>query len=134
MPDTWHRLWCWFERKGDGFHIPPPTAELINTSSSLGRWCAPDLRVPPRQSHLVWVRRELVRGKSFLVADCYPTGREKLPIPTKTSFSRDLWSVKTGVATFAQVVKMIGGGEVLEGLEQEGETIGPTWHLHLLGR
>jgi hypothetical protein len=83
-------------------------SKIIDTFETYQR--ALDLRVPPRQSHLVWVRRELVRGKSFLVVDCYPTGCKKLSIPTKTSLSRDLWSVKIGVATFAQVVEMIGGG------------------------
>jgi hypothetical protein len=33
-----------------------------------------------------------------------------LPIPTKISFSRDLWSAKSGAATFAQIVMMQGGG------------------------
>jgi hypothetical protein len=43
------------------------------------------------------------------VSDCFPVGRENLPIPTKISFARDLWSAKSGAATFAQVVKMQGG-------------------------
>jgi hypothetical protein len=43
------------------------------------------------------------------VSDCFPVGREKLPIPTKISFARDLWSTKSGAATFAQAV-MQGGG------------------------
>jgi hypothetical protein len=36
--------------------------------------------------------------------------RERLPIPKKISFSRDLWSEKTGKASFAGIVKMAGGG------------------------
>jgi hypothetical protein len=55
------------------------------------------------------VRRDLVREKSFTESDCFPVGREKLPIPTKISFARDLWSTKSGAATFAQAV-MLGGG------------------------
>jgi hypothetical protein len=68
------------------------------------------VRVPAGQPRLFWVRKELVREKSFTVSDFFPVGREKLPIPTKISFARDLWRAKLGAATFAQVVKMQGGG------------------------
>jgi hypothetical protein len=45
-----------------------------------------------------------------MTSDCFPVGRERLPIPTKICFLRDLWSAKWGAATFAQVMKMQGGG------------------------
>jgi hypothetical protein len=61
---------------------------------------SPPLRAPPwrpdrhamvsSEQHLVWVRKDLVQKKAFSQEDCYPIGRERLPIPKKISFSRDL--------------------------------------------
>jgi hypothetical protein len=59
---------------------------------------------------LVWVKKDLVQSRAFLQEDCFPVGRERLPIPTEISFSRDLWSEKTGRASFVDTVKMVGGG------------------------
>jgi hypothetical protein len=50
-------------------------------------------------------------------------GRERLPIPKKISFLRDLWSEKTGKASFADIVKMAGGGR---GGGRGGAGRGPT--------
>jgi hypothetical protein len=59
---------------------------------------------------LVWVKKDLVQSRAFSQEDCFPVGRERLPIPTEISFSRDLWSEKTGRASFVDIVKMAGGG------------------------
>jgi hypothetical protein len=58
----------------------------------------------------VWVKKDLVQKRVFSQEDCFPVGREGLPIPKKISFSRDLWSEKTGKTSFADIVKMAGGG------------------------
>jgi hypothetical protein len=58
----------------------------------------------------VWVRKDLVQKRAFLQEDCFPVSRERLPIPKKISFSRDLRSEKTGKASFADIVKMAGDG------------------------
>jgi hypothetical protein len=58
----------------------------------------------------VWVKKDLVQKKAFSQEDCFPVGRERLPIPKKISFSRDLWSEKTGKAYFVDIMKMAGGG------------------------
>jgi hypothetical protein len=60
--------------------------------------------------HLVWVKKDLVQRRAFSQEDCFPVGRERLPIPTKISFSRHLWSEKTRKASFADIVRMAGGG------------------------
>jgi hypothetical protein len=57
---------------------------------------------------LVWVRRELVQSKSFTADDCFPIGRERLPILTEVSFSRDLWNTETGKISYVEVVAMNG--------------------------
>jgi hypothetical protein len=62
------------------------------------------------EQRLVWVRRDLVQSRAFSQEDCFPVGRERLPIPTEISFSRDLWSEKTWRASFVDIVKMAGGG------------------------
>jgi hypothetical protein len=56
------------------------------------------------------VRRELAQSKSFTAADCFPVGRERLPIPTEVSFSRDLWKAETGKISYVEVVAMNGAG------------------------
>jgi hypothetical protein len=53
--------------------------------------------------------KDLVRTKSFTPADCYPAGVGFLPKPTVIRFS-DLWGVAEGRRSFAEVVKMAGGG------------------------
>jgi hypothetical protein len=91
------------------FRNPSSLGLRIKSSSSPEGRRIP-VRVPARQPRLFWIRRELVHEKSFTASDCFPVGRERLPITTKISFSSDLWSAKSGAATFAQVVKMQGGG------------------------
>jgi hypothetical protein len=111
-------------REDDGLVTPGGVVRrsgetVFRNPSSLGQRIKPSrasegrhtpVRVPAGQPRLFWVRKELVREKSFTSSDCFPVGREKLPIPTQISFARDLWSAKSGAATFAQVVKMQGGG------------------------
>jgi hypothetical protein len=62
------------------------------------------------EQHLVWVKKDLVQRRAFSQEDCFPVGRERLPIPKKISFSKDLWSEKTGKTSFVDIVKMAGGG------------------------
>jgi hypothetical protein len=59
---------------------------------------------------LVWVKKDLVQSRAFSQEDCFSVGRKRLPIPTEISFSRDLWSEKTGRASFVDIMKMAGGG------------------------
>jgi hypothetical protein len=82
---------------------PPPGWSL---SSPPGQVRSSSRVRPPS---LFWVRRELVLNNSFQASDCFPVGRERLPIPTKVSFSKDLWRGDSSAATFVEVV-MAGGG------------------------
>jgi hypothetical protein len=67
----------------------------------------------------VWVKKDLVQRRAFSQEDCFPVGRERLPIPTEISFSRDLWSEKTGKASFADIVRMAGGGRGVVGVVRD---------------
>jgi hypothetical protein len=89
---------------------PPTSTQKERSLSSPPKKGRYNSRVQHQNPHLFWVRRELVLNKSFQASDCYLAGRETLLIPTTISYSKDLWRREAGSATFAEVVKMVGGG------------------------
>jgi hypothetical protein len=81
----------------------------------------------------VWVKKDLVQKRAFSQEDCFPVGRERLAIPKKISFSRDLWSEKTEKASFVDIVKMAGGGEVVDE-EVRDEVLGKLLRIRVRNR
>jgi hypothetical protein len=78
----------------------PPVSDRYNLSGS---------RSSPEPQTLVWVRRDLVRARSFSPEDCHPARGSFLPKPTRISFA-ELWGAEEGRRSFVEVVKMAGGG------------------------
>ena len=64
-------------------------------------------RVPQPEGFIAWVRKDLVRSRSFTVEDCYPVRRSDRLIdqPTRISFLRDIWGNSHQRKLYAEVVK-----------------------------
>jgi hypothetical protein len=106
--------------------MPAISTQKERALSSLPKRDRFDITVQSHNPQLFWVRQEPVLNKSFLESDCYPAGRERLSIPTKISCSKDLWRRESGSATFAEVVKMAGGGRGAGSLGQNISTKPPA--------
>jgi hypothetical protein len=110
-PDIIHGVRTGAEEAGGGFTLSKATSPLKTLRAP--PWRADSRygsRVLNSVPNLVWVRRDLVETRSFTPEDCCPAGGGRLPIPTKVSFSRELWEKELAGGSFAEVVKMAGGG------------------------
>ncbi|TVU48985.1 hypothetical protein EJB05_00274, partial [Eragrostis curvula] len=78
---------------------------------------APKPRVPVAaaagRGALFWVRKDLVRAKTFGIEDCYRVSRfDRIEAPpVRFSYSRDLWVWKNRRETYADILKMAEGDQ-----------------------
>jgi hypothetical protein len=80
--------------------VPLPGSDKNRSSGSRAR---------PGSQTLVWVRKDLLQTRSFTAADCHPAGVGFLPKPKIIKFS-ELWGVEAGRRSYAEILKMAGGG------------------------